>query len=132
MTEKSRTFIGMLFVEGSQGFPQVISFPDDWKALATIIEAEYIELTRRYIGDTLFTIICDESGLMKERRITAWGSQKDFIVGSIIVTKLDEEGENYVDLTDEEVGIIRDHIVINTTTQELILLLNTIIEGEEE
>ena len=116
-----KAYRGLLFEEGSCGSPKVISFPDDWKSMASIIGAEYIELTRRYVGDTLFTIVADDSGRLKERRITAWGSPKDFIVGSIIVTKLDEEGEDYVDLSDDDIDVILENLGINQDTLEIVL-----------
>ena len=116
-----KAYRGLLFEEGSCGSPKVISFPDDWKSMASIIGAEYIELTRRYVGDTLFTIVADDSGRLKQRRVTAWGSPKDFIVGSIIVTKLDDEGEDYVDLTDEDIELIGENLGVNTDTYEIVL-----------
>ena len=88
--------------------PKFIRMRDDLDWLQKIIECDCIDIPKRYIGTTEYRIICDGSGLLKERKPTAFGGPTP-IVGTIIFTNYTEGGESFRDLTENE----EDKIVEN-------------------
>lgn len=99
----------------------VFKLTDDLDRIQKLIGCDCIDIPRRYIGDTEFRIIVDDSGLLKERAPTAYGENPP-LVGTIIFTNYTEDGENFRDLTEEEIAVIEDNLGQNTDNGDVVVL----------
>jgi len=70
----------------------------------------------RPVGLPNFCLVVDEEGLLKQKKFNLYGSywygyyrHNAPIVGDILVSKLDEEG-NFIDLTSEDITYIKGQI----------------------
>lgn len=78
-----------------------------------MLECSVIAITDRKIGDKSYNIVCDDEGLLKEERIPTFcsvnkeGLVNEFIVGNIFICN--NEGEELIDLTDEDIKEILCH-----------------------
>ncbi|MFA5487389.1 MAG: DUF3846 domain-containing protein [Candidatus Methanomethylophilaceae archaeon] len=78
--------------DGSHG---VIAIKNDLKALQEAVGG-YIDIVRRRIGpeERVYTIVCDEEGLMKKRAFTAVvAGHKIALVGTLLVLRADGCGQ---------------------------------------
>lgn len=78
-----------------------------------MLECSVIAITDRKIGDKSYNIVCDDEGLLKEKRIPTFcsvnkeGLVNEFIVGNIFICN--NEGDELTDLTDEDIEEILCH-----------------------
>lgn len=93
-----------------QELPRVIDIEDKLKVFYELIGCRSIDIARRKIGNKYFDIICDDNGLLKTNHVTsAVDTQfREMMVGNLIVTKSDDEG-NLIDLSDDEIKQILRH-----------------------
>lgn len=96
---------------------------DDFRALQQIIDADFFDISRRKIGNKTYAIICDDEGLLKDRRITAinLGYSEDILVGSLFICN--ELGPELASLLDVEVNEIMQSIRYNAFDGSPILLI---------
>ena len=120
-----KTYIAVYFDEDRlvKG-PQIINMPDDLNAIQGFIDTDCVDMPRRYIGDTEYRVIVDDSGLLKDRRPTAYGEEIP-LVGSIIFTNFTKDGENFRDLTEDEIENIINHLGQRTDTGEIVAMYVT-------
>lgn len=85
---------------------------DDLDTFYDIIGCRCIDIPRRQIGGEYYDIICDDEGLLKDYPQVAIvdKSLQPMIVGTIIITKSDDEGE-LVSLSDEDIARIRGEVL---------------------
>lgn len=119
MTEA--TYIAVIVREHNKKGPMVFKLTDDLDRIQKLIGCDCIDIPRRYIGDTEFRIIVDDTGLLKERAPTAYGENPP-LVGTIIFTNYTEDGENFRDLTEEEIAVIEDNLGQNTDNGDVVVL----------
>ena len=103
-----------------------IDFLDDLEWLYNFIECSCIDLVYRRIGDFYYLVIVDDCGALNGRRITALSHDfKPELCGTIIVTKLDKDGENYIDLNESEIKNLKiNTILLNTDVISGLMLYN--------
>lgn len=87
------------------------------------ISCDCFDIPTRKIGDRYFNIICDDEGLLKDHPIVSAidPSFEPMLVGNLIVGgKTNSEGD-MLDLTDEDIEVIKDniHFVIGRTKEEV-------------
>lgn len=77
------------------------------------INARCFDVATRQIGtqsDKIYDIYCDDVGLYKDDiHLAAYGKHDCVLVGDILIAKHDKYGE-MVDLTDEDIVYIKNHI----------------------
>lgn len=101
----------MVIPEDRAGF--VTNITDSLEAFENIIGCECVDMVTRTIGGIRYSVIIDDCGLLKDRKITAFHRLGDiipYLVGTLIVTKLDSTGENFVDLSDADLEHIQNHM----------------------
>lgn len=76
-----------ILIDEKTGKVSIKDVDDDFRALQQIIDADFFEIARRKIGRKTYAIICDDIGLLKNRRITAinLGYSEDILVGSLFI-----------------------------------------------
>lgn len=91
--------------------PNVIDIEDNLEVFYELINCRCIDIVSRKIGHKYFDVICDDEGALKENVIiSAVDTQfRPMLVGNLIITKSDEEG-NLIDLSDEDIKQILRHI----------------------
>ena len=92
---------------------------DKLDAYYAALHCDIIDIVTRKIGDKLFSIVCDDEALLKDRPIVSAvsGRRKPMLFGSLFVVSDDEEDGELVGLTDEDCRYVFDHI-------EAVLLAN--------
>lgn len=95
-----------------QALPKVIDIEDNLKVFYKLIGCEYVDITRRKIGDKYYDIICDDEGLYKENPIISAvdNTYKPMFVGNLIISKADDEGE-LIDLSENDIKQILRHTI---------------------
>lgn len=113
---------GILINEETQKV-SVEEVDDDFRALQTIINADFFEIARRKISNKTYAIICDDEGLLKDRRITAinLGHSEDILVGSLFICN--EFGPELASLLDVEIVEISQSIGCNVSDGSPILMI---------
>lgn len=97
--------------------PMVINFEDELDEIYRYIGCDIMDIPRRYINNVEYRIICDDCGLLRERRATAYGERTaqgnymPVLVGSLIITHFNAQGDAYRDLTDDEIKNVFDNIM---------------------
>lgn len=93
------------------------------RELQKIISADFFEIARRKIGSKLYAIICDDEGMLKDRRISAInrGYSEDILVGNLFICN--ELGPELVSLLDVDIIRIIESIRYNAFDGSPILLL---------
>ena len=72
------------------------------KTLYDLLECTTIDIPSRFVGKYRLQFIVDDEGLMKDNFMTAKATDcEEFLVGNMIVTTYDEDGEQ-AGLTDEQ------------------------------
>lgn len=96
---------------------------DDFRALQQVIDADFFEIARRKIGNKTYAIICDDEGLLKDRRITAinMGYSEDILVGSLFICN--ELGPELASLLDVDIRAISQSIRYNAFDGYPVLLM---------
>lgn len=79
----------------------------------TALRCNCITIAKRYIGGEIFSIYCDDEGLLKANyQISAVdGERHPALVGNLFIAQVDEEG-NTVSLTGSQIRKALDHIRI--------------------
>lgn len=101
----------MVIPEDRAGY--VTNITDSLEVFENIIGCECVDMVTRTIGGIRYCILVDDCGLLKDREITAFhrlGEIVPYLVGTLIVTKLDSTGENFVDLSDADLEHIQNHM----------------------
>ena len=112
-----------IHIDDKTGMVSIKKVDDDFRALQQVIDADFFEVARRKIGNKTYAIICDDEGLLKDRRITAinMGYSEDILVGSLFICN--ELGPELVSLLDVEVNEIMQSIRYNAFDGSPILLI---------
>ena len=94
----------------NQELPKVIDIEDKLPVFYELIGCQYIDIVRRKIGDKYYDVICDDEGTFKENPIvSAVDTQfKPMLVGNLIISKADGEGE-LIDLSEDDIKQILRH-----------------------
>ena len=101
----------MVIPEDKAGY--VTNITDSLEEFEHIIGCDCVDMVTRTIGGIRYCILVDDCGLLKDREITAFhrlGEIIPYLVGTLIVTKLDSTGENFVDLSDADLENIEKHM----------------------
>ena len=78
--------------------------------LHELIETDVIDIIERRIGGNVYQIIVDDEGKLKPNQATARAlDAEEFLVGNLLVTRYDSEGEE-VGLEDEDIVNVNAHI----------------------
>ena len=95
-----------------QALPKVIDIEDDLKVFYNLIGCQYVDITRRKIGDKYYDVICDDEGLYKENTIISAvdNTYKPMFVGNLIISKADDEG-GLIDLSETDIKQILRHAI---------------------
>lgn len=88
-----------------------------------VIDADFFDIARRKIGNKTYTIVCDDEGLLKDRRITAinMGYSEDLLVGSLFICN--ELGPELASLLDVDINKIMQSIRYNSFDGSPVLLM---------
>ena len=110
-------------IDEKTGKVSIKEVADDFRALQQVIDADFFDIARRKIGNKTYAIICDDEGLLKDRRITAinLGYSEDILVGSLFICN--ELGPELASLLDVEVNEIMQSIRYNASDGSPILLI---------
>lgn len=100
-----------------------VKYVDDFRALQQVIAADFLEIARRKIGNKTYAIVCDDEGMLKDRRITAinMGYSQDILVGSLFICN--EMGPELVSLLDLDINNIIQSIRYNSFDNSPVLLM---------
>lgn len=118
MTEK--TYTAVIIREGDKKGPMVFKITDDLDRIEKLIGCDIVDITHRFIGDTMYRIIVDDEGLLKGRKPTAYGEEPP-LVGTIIFTNFAEDGMNFRDLTVEEIETINQNLLLSPKTGDVVV-----------
>lgn len=112
-----------LLIDEKTGKVSVKDVDNDFRALQQVIDADFCEIARRKIGDKTYAIICDDEGLLNDRRITAvnLGYSEDILVGSLFICN--EIGPELASLLDVDIKRITQSIRYNAFDSSSILLI---------
>lgn len=112
-----------LLIDEKTGKISVTDVNDDFRALQQVIDADFFEIARRKIGDKTYAIVCDDEGLLKDRRITAinLGHSEDILVGSLFICN--EFGPELASLLDVDINKITQSIRYNAFDSSPVLLI---------
>ena len=123
MVKLSTAKIRGLLIDEKTGKVSVKDVDDDFRALQQVIDADFFEIARRKIGDKTYAIVCDDEGLLKDRRITAvnLGYSYDILFGSLFICN--ELGPELASLLDVDINKITQSIRYNTFDSFPILLI---------
>ena len=110
-------------IDEQTGKDSIKEVDDDFRALQQVIDADFFDIARRKIGNKTYAIICDDEGLLKDRRITAinLGYSEDILVGSLFICN--ELGPELASLLDVEVNEIMQSIRYNAFDGSPVLLI---------
>jgi len=79
-----------------------------------ILNCDLITITYRAIAGKEYCIIADDEGLLKQNRVSAIDSSfNPQLVGSLLITASDEESEDFVSITEEDIKTIRARVCSN-------------------
>lgn len=109
-------------IDEKTGNVSIKEVDDDFRALQQVIDADFFEIARRKIGNKTYAIICDDEGLLKDRRITAinLGYSAEVLVGSLFICN--EFGPELASLLDIEVKEIMQSVRYNASDGFPVLL----------
>lgn len=95
--------------------PQVIETPGGLEEWQRLIGCRVIDIACRKIGGKYFDFIIDDEGLFRQgAKVTVLNAeQKAVLVGNLIICNFDSEG-NETTLTDEDIRLIENHLVVLT------------------
>ena len=112
-----------ILIDEKTGKVSIKEVDDDFRALQQVIDADFFEIARRKISNKTYAIICDDEGLLKDRRITAinLGYSEDILVGSLFICN--ELGPELASLLDVEVNEIIQSIRYNAFDGSPVLLI---------
>lgn len=110
-----------LLIDEKTGKVSVKDVDDDFRALQQVIDADFFDIARRKIGDKTYAIVCDDEGLLKDRRITALNLGEDILVGSLFICN--ELGPELTSLLDVDIKRITQSIRYNAFDGYPVLLL---------
>lgn len=112
MTDEKRFRMLVIPDDGRQGYVAYVE--DSLESFEQIIGADCLDMVTRSIGGRRYTILVDDCGLLKTRPITAFhsvGFPEPVLVGTIIITKVNRTGDEFEDLTDEDLAHISENTV---------------------
>lgn len=121
MGKLSTAKIRGLLIDEKTGKVSVKDVDDDFRALQQVIDADFFDIARRKIGDKTYAIVCDDEGLLKDRRITALNLGEDILVGSLFICN--ELGPELASLLDVDIKRITQSIRYNTFDGYPVLLI---------
>lgn len=123
MGKLSTAQIRGLHIDEKTGTIRVKVIDDDFRALQQVIDADFFTIARRKIGNKTYAIICDDEGILKDRRITAinMGYFEDILVGSLFICN--ELGSELASLLDVDLRTIIQSIRYNASDSSPILLI---------
>lgn len=112
-----------LLIDEKTGKISVKDVNDDFRALQQVIDADFFDIARRKIGNKTYAIVCDDEGLLKDRRITAinMGYSEDVLVGSLFICN--ELGPELASLLDVDINKITQSIRYNFFDGSPVLLM---------
>lgn len=112
-----------LLIDEKTGKVSVKDVDDDFRALQQVIDADFFDIASRKIGDKIYAIVCDDEGLLKDRRITAvnLGYSDDILVGSLFICN--ELGPELASLLDVDIKRITQSIRYNAFDGYPVLLI---------
>ena len=107
----AKTIKGVL-LDTEKGTAKITSLCDDLDAYYAALHCDIIDIVTRKIGDKLFSIVCDDEALLKDRPIVSAvsGRRKPMLFGSLFVVSDDNEDGELVGLTDEDCHYVFDHL----------------------
>ena len=94
--------------------PKVVEIEDSLDTFYKLIGCELIEIPMIKIGNRIYHLICDESGLLKENPITSVvnTTYQQLIVGNILLVSGDiTDDGNLIGLNDEDIKIIYQNVI---------------------
>lgn len=98
-----------------------IVYIDTLDDICKAINASCFDIATRQVGSDLskiYDIYCDDEGLLKDNAyLAAYGNEDCLIVGDILIANHDKYGE-MVDLTNEDIDYIREHIRLWVDNQD--------------
>lgn len=117
------TKIRGLLIDEKTGKISVKDVDDDFRALQEVIDADFFDIARRKIGNKTYAIVCDDEGLLKDKRITAvnLGYSEDILVGSLFICN--ELGPELASLLDVDITKITQSIRYNAFDGSPVLLI---------
>lgn len=85
----------------------------DKKDCWSLLDAEIFDIVEREIDGRVFTFVCDDKGLLREHPMPSFVTDdgKPILVGNLIIARLNKETGDLMDLTDEEVEFLDDHVL---------------------
>lgn len=96
------------------GAHECVMVHDDLHELKQHIDCDFVDMPTRYVEGKPFVFICDDCGLLRGRAATCAGPAINGypvrIAGTVLITKSDAHGENFLDLTDADVDLVVSHI----------------------
>ena len=122
-----RAYLVDVFTPTNTGVKEI----KDWKEIAPTLNCDCFDVTRIKLGDTFFGVYVDDEGLCKNFEDIIWGAFKideneemvtATLAGSLLIVSgtVDEDGYE-LDLTDDEILLIEQHIAC-PTDEELKLM----------
>lgn len=112
-----------LHIDWKTGAISVKIAADDFRVLQQVVDADFFDIARRKIGNKTYAILCDDEGLLKDKRITAinLGYSQDILVGSLFICN--EVGPELASLLDVDIKNIMQSIRFNSFDGSPVLLI---------
>lgn len=90
----------------------VVEFDDELSEMYALCDCDCIDIASRFIGNSAYSIICDDEGLLKDpKSIRVSGIDTDgnaMLVGNLVFVARDEENPGELrSLSDEEIATLR-------------------------
>ena len=91
---------------------EVVEFEDELSAMYGLCDCDCIDIASRYIGNSAYSIICDDEGLLKDpSTIRVSGIDTDgnaMLVGNLVFVARDEDNPGELrSLSDDEIAKLR-------------------------
>ena len=115
----AKTIKGVL-LDTEKGTAKITTLCDELDAYYAALHCDIIDIVTRKIGDKLFSIVCDDEALLKDRPVVSAvsGRRKPMLFGSLFVVSVETEDKfsvlgfngELVGLTDEDCRYVFEHL----------------------
>lgn len=93
------------------GTAKAVEFEDKLEELYKLTNCDCIDITMRKVGNFEYDIVCDDEGLLKDRKIPTACNEKNepMLVGNLLFCNHDDEG-GLASLSDEQLRDLESHV----------------------